>query len=114
MRCTPINFHGVILDACQTLDGRKWVTLSSLAKGLGVHRQTTKNWLGRKNAPTVDTVDVRVGLKGNSRATAYPLPTAIDYLLYLITRKNQQAIALVAHYMGENIDAYVTAELSRA
>lgn len=84
----PLEFFGIKLDGFKTSDDRVWVTLTSLAKGVGVHQQTTQNWLKRKGAPKYDTLEVRVGPRRNTKAMAYPLEVAAEYLTYLVRSRN--------------------------
>lgn len=95
MNYTTITYAGLTLDTFITEDGRTWLTLSSLAKGIDVHQQTVINWLRRHSAEAKDTLDVRVGRKRNVKATAYPVTIAADFLNYLVSKGNTEANALI-------------------
>ena len=77
------DFYGLKLDCYKTPDDRIWVTLTSLAKGVGVHQQTTQNWLKRKDAPVYETLEVRVGARGNTKGWAYPAEVAAEWSFFL-------------------------------
>lgn len=91
------DFYGLKLDTYVTPDGRCWVTLTSLAKGVGVHQQTTQNWLKRKDAPMYEKLEVRVGPKLNTRAWAYPAEVAVAYLKHLLSVGKPGVIEVISN-----------------
>src|SRR4028118_2176800 len=93
-RYTTITYSGLALDAFMTDDQQSWLTLSSLATGLGVHRQTVANWLKHQCKSEPEHIDVKVG-KFNKAAKAYPVEIAVDFLKHLASKGNKEADALL-------------------
>lgn len=91
---TTISYAGLTLDTYLTSDQQTWLTLSSLATGIGVHRQTVKDWLRHHSQPDIHSIDVKVG-KFNKAAKAYPVEIAVDFLEYMATRGNKEAKAFL-------------------
>lgn len=92
MNYSTIDFAGLQLDVF-LVEGESYVTLSSLASGLGIHRQSVKDW--GKNHNKVAGINVKVGRRCNVPATAYPVSVAGDFLSYRSLQGDQQADALL-------------------
>ena len=92
---TSIEFAGIPLDTFVTSDGRKWVTLSSMANGLGQSRQNAIDWLRRKQLQAGETLEVKLGKRQNVKANAYPVAIVAEYLTYLADRGVASAKALL-------------------
>src|SRR4028119_1625768 len=104
MNYTTITYSGLPLDTFMTEDGRTWLTLSSLAKGVGVHQQSTIHWLSRKIETRPESIDVRVGPKRNVKATAYPVDIAVAFIDYMADKGNKECRALRSATLRADIE----------
>lgn len=99
---TTLPFAGLMLDTFKTLDGDNWVTLSSLAKALGIHQQTVGNWVKAKGNQE-RSLDVKVG-KFNKAAKAYPTQMVVDFIDHLADKGNKEAKALRTATLKADLD----------
>lgn len=102
---TCIDFYGLPLDIYRDAKGCSWVTLTSLAKGLGVHRQTIKDWVLRSGMSNAPTLEVRVGDRRHIKATAYPIEVAVAFLHFLVSKGKPLAIELVTKSLTNDLEA---------
>lgn len=91
MRYTTIEFAGLQLDTFLGDSGTCYVTLTSLAEGLGLEKKASQNWA--QNHLKIKGVPVKVGIR-KSMATAYPVDVAGDFLDYRVQLGDKQALAL--------------------
>lgn len=91
MRYTTVEFSGLPLDTFLGDSGKCYATLTSVAKGLGISRQSVKNWV--QNHCTTQGLPVQVGVR-KSMATAYPVDVIGDFIDYRVTQGDKQALAL--------------------
>lgn len=92
MRYATIDFSGLQLDTFLGDSGTAYVTLTSIARDLGISRQNIKDWV--KNHCQAQGVPVQVGVR-RSTATAYPVSAIRDFLEYRVKLGDKQAAALV-------------------
>src|SRR4028119_389524 len=104
MNYTTITYSGLPLDTFMTEDGQTWLTLSSLAKGVGVHQHSTIHWLSRKIETRPESIDVRVGPKRNVKATAYPVDIAVAFIDYMADKGNKECRALRSATLSADIE----------
>lgn len=100
-----VPYAGILLDGFVTPDGKSWVTLSSIANGLGFNRQTPRNWVTRRNLQYNEVLPVRVG-QFNKAAEAYPVEVIGQFVEAFAKKGNQQCQALLT--------ASFTADLERS
>lgn len=100
---STITYSGLALDAFITDDQQTWLTLSSLATGINVHRQTVANWLKHNCQTEPDSIDVKVG-KFNKAAKAYPVEIAVEFLKHLSSKGNKEADALLTATVVADIE----------
>ena len=79
-----VPFAGIWLDTIITPDKKSWVTLSSLAKGIGVPVEMATDWV-RLQPPVNSPVE-----------GAYPVASSVDFLDHLLSLGNPQAIAIMS------------------
>jgi len=101
MRYTSIEFSGITLDTFLGESGTAYVTLTSIASGLGISRQTVKNWNKAHNP--VEGKPVQVG-KFKSAATAYPIDVIGDFLDHRVKQGDKQALALYSATFRADLD----------
>lgn len=101
---STISFAGLLLDCFITSDKSTWLTLTSLATALNIHRQTLKNWLNLKSdAKQGSTLTVAVGLR-KKEATAYPVDIAVAFIDYMADKGNKECKALRSATLRADIE----------
>jgi hypothetical protein len=86
---SSFDFAGVQLDGF-IIDGKEYVTLSSLVKLTSGSRQNGVDWGRRHNSTS--GIQVKVG-RNNVPTTAYPISVAADYLMYRAELGDKLALA---------------------
>lgn len=100
---TTITYSGLALDAFMTDDQQAWLTLSSLASGLGIHRQTVADWLKYHCKSQHVPIDVKVG-KYKKAAKAYPTELAVEFVDFMADKGNKEAKALRTSTLKADLD----------